>query len=307
MLWTPTLCKIAPIRRLTLAGAALFLLLAPASADEAAVKRGAYLAAAAGCDQCHTDKDRHGEPYAGGRLLKTPYGLIPTPNITPDKRTGIGGWSLADFTRALRWGVAPDDTHYLPVFPFPYYAGLTDQDLADLKAFLDSLPPVSRKDGEGADSIALIARARAAAAVALVPHEAQFRPDPAKDAVWNRGAYLVAAVGRCGDCHTARDLAGRPETGRWLAGSDGSFNGTKAPNITPDPEAGIGKWSDDDILTLLKEGQTPSFDFVGGGMAEIVGNTSRLTDADRAAIVAYLRSVPAVTSEKPAASQQNKK
>jgi len=298
MLSTPTLRKIAPIRRLTLAGAALILFLGPAWADEAAVARGAYLAAAAGCDQCHTDKERHGQPYAGGRPLKTPYGIIPSPNITPDKKTGIGGWSPADFTRALRWGVAPDDTHYLPVFPFPYYAGLSDQDVADLKAFLDSLAPVSRKDTEGAGSIALIGRARAAAAVALSPHEEKFQPDPAKNAVWNRGAYLAATVGRCADCHTARDLAGRPKTGRWLAGSNGAFGGKKAPNITPDPESGIGKWSDDDILTLLKEGQTPSFDFVGGDMAEIVGNTSRLTDDDRKAIVAYLRSVPPVASQK---------
>src|SRR5665213_1184319 len=101
MLSTPTSCRTALIRRLT-----------PAGADEAAVARGAYLAAAAGCDQCHTDKERHGQPYAGGRLMKTPYGVIPSPNITPDKKTGIGGWSLADFTRALRWGAAPDDTHY---------------------------------------------------------------------------------------------------------------------------------------------------------------------------------------------------
>ncbi|HEX3882495.1 MAG TPA: cytochrome c [Stellaceae bacterium] len=296
MLPTPTLRKIAPIRRLTLACGALLVFLAPARAGEAAVARGAYLAAAAGCDRCHTDKERHGQPYAGGRPLKTAYGLVPTPNITPDNKTGIGGWSLADFTRALRWGVAPDDSHYLPVFPFPYYAGLSDQDVADLKAFLDSLPPVSRKDTDGADSIALIGRARAAAAVALTPHEEQFRPDPAKDAAWNRGAYLAATVGRCGDCHTQRDPAGRPETGRLLGGSDGRFGGSKAPNITPGGE--VGKWSDDDILTLLKEGQKPDFDFVAGQMAEIVGNTSRLTDDDRNAIVAYLRSVPPVGSQK---------
>src|SRR5262249_40678390 len=126
---------------------ALFISVSAAvRADEAAVQRGAYLAAAAGCDQCHTDKEGHGQPYAGGRRIKTAYGVIPTPNITPDKKTGIGGWSLADFTRAMRWGVAPDDTHYLPVFPFPFYAGLTDQDLADLKAFLDSLPAVPRSN-----------------------------------------------------------------------------------------------------------------------------------------------------------------
>ncbi len=294
MACTPTPDKTAPIRRLILAGAAALLFSAGARADEAAVQRGAYLAAASGCDQCHTDKEGHGQPYAGGRPLKTAYGMIPTPNITPDKKTGIGGWSLADFTRALRWGVAPDDTHYLPVFPFQHYAGLTEPDLSDLKAFLDSVPAVSRPNPEGPDSMALVGRAQAAAAIALTPHQDPFRPDPAKDAVWNRGAYLAAAVGRCGDCHTQRDPAGRPETARFLGGSDGRFGGRKAPNITPGGE--IGQWSDDDILTLLKEGQTPSFDFVGGDMAEIVGNTARLTDADRKAIVAYLHTVPPIAS-----------
>jgi mono/diheme cytochrome c family protein len=291
----PALSKFAAIRRAGLAAMLLFPL-ASARADEAAVQRGAYLAAAAGCDQCHTDKNGGGQPYAGGRALKTAYGVIPTPNITRDRKTGIGGWSLADFTRAMRWGAAPDDTHYLPVFPFPYYAGLTDADLSDLKAFLDSLPAVSRPNPAGPDSIALIGRAQAAAAVALTPHEEPFRPDPARNAVWNRGAYLVATVGRCGDCHTQRDPAGRPEASRFLGGSDGRFGGHKAPNITPGGD--IGKWSDDEILTLLTEGQTPGFDFVGGDMAEIVGNTKRLTDADRKALVTYLHTVPPVASEK---------
>jgi mono/diheme cytochrome c family protein len=299
---TPTPDKTAPIRRVILAGAALLLLSAAARADESAVQRGGYLAAAAGCDQCHTDKKGDGRPYAGGRALKTVYGMIPTPNITPDKKTGIGGWSAADFTRAMRWGVAPDDTHYLPAFPFQHYAGLTDADLGDLKAFLDSLPAVPRPDPAGPDSMALIGRAQAAAAVALTPHQEVFRPDPAKDAVWNRGAYLVATVGRCGDCHTQRDPAGRPEASRFLGGSDGRFGGHKAPNITPGGD--LGNWSGDDILTLLKEGQTPSFDFVGGDMADIVGNTSRLTDADRQAVVAYLHAVTPVTSEKAGTAEK---
>ena len=264
-------------------GLALALLLPGAgrAADPDAVARGAYLAAAAGCDQCHTDKEHKGQPYAGGRVLKTPYGAIPTPNITPDKGTGIGAWSYAEFTRALRWGVAPDDTHYLPEFPFPYYAGLSDADIADLKAFLDSLPPATQDGLQGPDSMALAERAWAAVKVALTPPQPVFEPDPAKDAAWNRGAYLAATVGRCRDCHGAN-----------LAGD----KSRKAPNITPDPATGIGKWSEDDVLTLLKEGQTPDVDFVGGAMAEIVRNTSRLTDADRKAIAGYLRSVAPVAS-----------
>ncbi|HVC52684.1 MAG TPA: cytochrome c [Stellaceae bacterium] len=267
-----------------------------AAADPDAVARGAYLAAAAGCDQCHTDTAHHGAPFAGGRVLDTPYGAIPTPNITPDKATGIGAWSMADFVRAMRWGIAPDDTHYLPVFPFPFYARLSDGDLADLQAFLDSRAPVSRPDPAGPGSIALIGRTRAAIAVALTAPATPWRPDPHRDAVWNRGAYLVATVGRCGDCHTARDALGRPEQDRRLGGGISRLSGKKAPNITPDHATGIGDWSAADIEHLLETGETPDFDLVGGDMAEIVHNMRRLTEADRRAIVVYLKSVPAVSS-----------
>lgn len=267
-----------------------------AEADPAAVARGAYIAAAAGCDQCHTDSTHHGAPFAGGRLLDTPYGAVATPNITPDKASGIGSWSMADFVRAMRWGIAPDDSHYLPVFPFPYYARLSDGDIADLKAYLDGVTPVSRPHPAGAGSIALMGRTRAAVAVALSPPAAPWRPDPHRDAVWNRGAYLVATVGRCGDCHTPRDALGRPDPHRFLASGVSALSGKKAPNITPDRAAGIGGWSAADIEDLLKTGETPNFDLVGGDMVEIVRDTRRLTDADRHAIAVYLRTVPAIAS-----------
>jgi mono/diheme cytochrome c family protein len=258
-----------------------------------AVARGAYLAGAAGCDQCHSDSEHGGKPYAGAPPFPTPYGRIATPNLTPDRATGIGGWSLADFTRAVRWGVAPDDSHYVPSFPYPFYNRLTDGDLADLKAFLDSLPPVSRRDLEGAGSTALVARARAALAVALTPLRGAWQPDPAKDPVWNRGAYLVASVGRCGDCHTPRNWLGVPDGERFLAGSPVGPDGKKVPNITQDTKTGIGDWSEQDIIGMLTDGHTPDFDFVAGPMADIVKNTARLTEEDRRAIAVYLHSIPA--------------
>lgn len=263
----------------------------PAAADDAAVARGAYLAAAAGCDQCHTDSKNKGTPYAGGRKLASEFGVIATPNITPDRATGIGGWSAADFARAMRWGIAPDGTHYVPAFPFPYFARLSDGDLADLKAFLDSLAPVSQPRLDGAESLGLLARARAAIGAAL--GNASAPPPLAGDAAIARGAYLVAAVGHCGDCHTPRTWLGAPDAGRYLAGSHGGLEGTKAPNITPDRQTGIGKWSEDDVVSLLKEGIEPDGDFVGGPMAEIVRNTARLTDDDRRAVALYLRALPA--------------
>jgi mono/diheme cytochrome c family protein len=266
------------------------------AADDAAA-RGAYLAAAAGCDRCHTDSEHGGQAYAGGRPLVTEFGLIATPNITPDRTTGIGRWSLADFRRALRWGVAPDDSHYVPAFPYPFYNRLTEPDLADLKAFLDSLPAVSRPGLPGAGSTALLARARAALAIAVTPSPGPWQPDPGKDAVWNRGAYLVAAIGRCGDCHTPRTLLGAPDPDRFLAGAPAGpsdkTGGKQVPNITPDAKTGIGNWSEDDIVGLLTDGHTPDFDAVGGTMAEIVKNTARLTAEDRRAIAVLLASVPA--------------
>jgi mono/diheme cytochrome c family protein len=264
-----------------------------------AVKRGAYLAAAAGCAQCHTDKEHLGTPYAGGRrLFDIRYGTVVTPNITPDRKTGIGTWRRADFVRAMRWGVAPDDSHYLPVFPFPFYNRLTERDLADLHAFIASLAPSEKPQSAAGTGLVLLARARAAVAVAADSFPGPWRPDPARGAAWNRGAYLVATVGRCGDCHTPRNWLGAPDETRLLAGTSHGPNGKKVPNLTPDPATGLGKWSVEDIVTLLETGQTPDFDFVGGAMGDIVEDTARLTGADRRAIAVYLKSLPPVASRK---------
>jgi mono/diheme cytochrome c family protein len=283
---------------LRLIAAALGLALAavtprPAAADEAEVARGAYLAAAAGCDQCHTDSKNHGAPYAGGRVIDTEFGAIATPNITSDAATGIGGWSADAFVRAMRWGIAPDGTPYVPAFPFSYFGHLSDADLADLKAFLDSIKPISTPGVAGLPSLALFARARAAIGAAIAPGAAALADPAAGDGAGARGAYLVATVGRCGDCHTPLTWLGSPDAGRYLAGSHGGFEGKTAPNITPDAKTGIGSWSEDDIASLLKDGNTPDGDFVGGAMGEIVRNTARLTEADRRAIAAYLKTVPA--------------
>ena len=267
---------------------------APAAADEAAVARGAYLAAAAGCDQCHTDAAHGGKPYAGGRSLVTAFGVITTPNLTGDRATGIGGWSAADFARAMRWGIAPDDTHYLPAFPFPFYNRLSARDLAAIKAFLDSLRPVSRPGLAGSGATSPWARARAAIAVVATPLPGPWQPDPSHDAVWNRGAYLVAAITRCGDCHTPRTVLGAPDLRRFLAGAPAGPDGKKVPNITPDGATGIGYWSVGDIIGLLTDGHTPEFHSVGGAMAEIVRDTARLRPADRRAIAVYLKSLSPV-------------
>jgi mono/diheme cytochrome c family protein len=131
-----------------------------------------------------------------------------------------------------------------------------------------------------------------------------FRPNPARDAAYNRGAYLVTALAHCGECHTPRNWLGASEPSRFLAGTAHGPDGKPVPNITPDLETGIGKWSEADIETLLSDGQTPDFDFVGGAMAEVVKSTEHLTDADRRAIAVYLRSLPAVRSQAPVRPRQ---
>jgi mono/diheme cytochrome c family protein len=274
------------------AGLGLLLAAIPAryaSADPDAVARGAYLAAAAGCDGCHTDSKNAGAPYAGGRVMTTPFGAIATPNITPDGATGIGGWSNADFVRAMRWGIAPDGSHYAPIFPFPYFAGLSDGDLADLRAFLNSLNPATQPVAAAA-SLALAPRAYAAIGTAVAANRGIAAPP--RDPVAARGQYLVDTLGHCGHCHTPLTWLGAPDRGRYLAGSRGGLS-DGAPNITPDPKTGIGEWTEDDIVALLKDGIEPDGDFVGGAMAEIVRNTTRLTGDDRRAIAVYLKTVPA--------------
>jgi len=196
----------------------------------------------------------------------------------------------------MRWGVAPDASHYLPTFPFPYYNRLSAGDLSDIKTFLDSLPAVSQVNRVGYRTF--FAAARGAVVVLASRFSGPWRPDPTKDSRWNRGAYLVLTIGRCGDCHTPRNWLGAPDPNRTLAGASAGRGGHATPNITPDPESGIGRWSVDDIVTLLTDGQKPDFDFVGGAMGEIVNDTSRLSDADRRAIAVYLKSLPPIVSSK---------
>ncbi len=266
-----------------------------AFADAPDPARGKYLLAAGGCAACHTDKKNKGRPLAGGRALKTPFGVFFTPNITPDKKTGIGNWSDADFVRALRHGVAPDGSHYFPAFPYPSYTRMTERDMLDLKAYLFTLAPVVQANKPHQLKTPFGWRFLVGFWKTLYFTPGPLVPEPRKDDVWNRGAYLVRALGHCGECHTPRDALGGPKRGMELAGTDAGPEGGVIPNITPDEETGIGRWSAGDIASLLESGLMPDADYVGGQMGEVVDeNTGRLTDADRRAIVAYLRALDPV-------------
>jgi mono/diheme cytochrome c family protein len=283
-----------------LAAACLFAAPPAIAADPDAIARGAYLANAADCEACHTDREHGGQPYAGGRALATPFGTFYSPNITPDPETGIGRWSDQQFLRALRDGVRPDGANYFPVFPYPSFTGITDEDALAIKAYLFSLPAVRQANRTHDVSFPVSWRFLQDGWKLLFFRPGPFQPAPERSEAYNRGAYLVTAVAHCGECHTPRNWFGATDPDRFLAGNPDGPDGKKVPNITPDRKTGIGNWSEDDIIGVLTDGHTPDFDKVGGAMAEVVKSTSRLTDDDRRAIALYLRSLPAISSRGPA-------
>jgi mono/diheme cytochrome c family protein len=272
---------------------ALFALaaLAPHSVTAAGdPEHGRYVLAMSGCTTCHT-APKGGAFLAGGRELKTDFGSFFTPNITPDPETGIGGWSEADFIAALRAGVAPDGGHYYPTFPYTSYTRMTEQDIRDLKAYLDTIPPVRNAVRDHDLPFPFGIRASMIGWKLLFFDDAPFTPDPNRSAEWNRGAYLVNGPGHCGECHSPRNLIGVVDTDRPLSGNPNGPEGEKVPDITQGP-GGIADWSIEDIVGALEIGLLPDGDFVGGAMTDVVeGNTSQLTEADRMAIATYLKSL----------------
>jgi len=272
--------------------AALVLMLgawvAPASGQGDA-KRGEYLAKAGGCHGCHTETREGAVAFAGGRALKTPFGTFYGPNITPHPQAGIGRWSEADFVRAMRHGRRPDGANYFPAFPYPSFTGIRDNDLRDLWAYLRTLPASSQASRE--HDLWFIFGWRF---LVSVWKWFFFTPGPFTDAPGvpdqvNRGAYLVQALGHCGECHTPRNFLGGPKKSRFLAGGTGP-EGNSIPNLTP---TGLKKWSDQELRDFLVLGTTPDGDFPEETMAEVINKTtSQLTAQDIAAMIAYLRSLP---------------
>jgi mono/diheme cytochrome c family protein len=268
---------------------------APAGAADDVARRGEYLFRAAGCAVCHTDTEHKGAPLAGGRALKTPFGTFYTPNITPDRETGIGGWSEAEFDRALRQGIDDEGEYLYPAFPYPSYTRLTDADVHAIRTYLFSRKPVHQENKEHELKWYVRYRPLIGFWRMLYFKPGRFQPRPDKPAAWNRGAYLVTAVGHCGECHTPRNFLGGLEESKRFSGNPDGVDGADVPNITPDRKTGIGAWSAGDIVTYLDSGMTPDGDFAGDIMADVIDDgTSHLTPDDRGAIAAYLMSVPPI-------------
>jgi len=283
-----------------------FVLIAPYSMAQAApasqelVQRGAYLARAGDCIACHTAPE--GQPFTGGAPLNTPIGMIYSTNITPDLETGIGRYSMDDFVKVMREGVAKDGHRLYPAMPYTSYARLSQEDLLALYAyFMQGMEPVHNPNHPTQLSWPLSMRSLMAVWNALYLKKAEYATDPNKSASWNRGAYLVQGLGHCGGCHTPRGVlsqekAGSEKDGRqYLAGA--ALDNWHASPLTGDRETGLHAWSKDEIVEFLRTGRTERVAALGV-MAEVVGkSTQYLTDQDLMAIAEYLKSLPPSNDE----------
>lgn len=277
-----------------------FLLLAgtPLQADDSRLERGRQVFNAASCAVCHTDKENNGEPLAGGYALKTDFGTFYSPNITADLETGIGNWSDEDFIRALQQGVSPAGDHYFPSFPYTAYTRMHVDDILALKAYLFTQKPVKKanKEHELPFYMTLFPSARVWKARYFDAGEYQNHPD--RSAEWNRGAYLVEAMGHCTECHTPRKGLGALDMDKLYAGVQKLTGVGTVPNITPDKKTGVGRWSIDDLVYYFETGTTLSGDSSGGKMASIIDNSlSQISAADRKAIAVYLSSLTPVENQ----------
>jgi mono/diheme cytochrome c family protein len=260
-------------------------------ADEL-VEKGKYLTAAGGCYGCHTIPGEGKEPFAGGRALKTPFGVFYSPNITPDKETGIGDWTDAQFLTALHQGLSPSGHPYFPVFPYTSYTKIKDEDALAIKAYLDTLPKVVQENKQPDVSPPFSWRWLQWGWRMLFFNEGRYIPSENATPEIARGGYLVEALVHCGECHTPRNMFGGTDASLYMAGTPNGGEGEFVPNITPDTETGIGDWSKGDIVSFMKTGMKPDYDDVQGSMAEVVNHSlSKLTDEDLEAIAEYLKSI----------------
>jgi mono/diheme cytochrome c family protein len=261
------------------------------------IARGRYLAAAADCAACHTKPE--GKPYAGGVALETPFGTLVAPNITPDREAGIGAWTDDEFVAALHEGRGRDGIRLFPAMPYPAYSKMTRSDALAIRAYLQTIQPVPDKIEPNRLPFPLNLRSNMAVWNALNFKPRRLESDPSKSSEWNRGRYLVDALGHCGTCHTPKTWLGADKESAYLEG--GTLQGWFAPNITADTRKGIGSWSVDEIVNYLKTGANRDAIAAGDMTEEIVHSSSNLTDDDLKAIAAYLKGVAPVQESTPPA------
>ncbi|MDR3422929.1 MAG: cytochrome c [Xanthobacteraceae bacterium] len=258
-----------------------------------------------GCASCHSVPDKDpgkGERtrLGGGLALLSPFGTFYVPNISPDASDGIGGWTEADFVTALLKGTSPGGTHLFPAFPYTSYQHMKLADVRDLFAYLKTPPPVPGRVRGHDLAFPFNIRRLVGVWKLLFLHGGPFVPDASKPAEWNRGAYLVNGPGHCAECHSPRNILGAIIESERFAGGPTPDGKGWVPNITP---AGLQHedpaWSAKDIASFLADGMNPAGDFAGGAMVEVIRNTALLGADDRAAIAAYIASLPPRQGPKP--------
>jgi mono/diheme cytochrome c family protein len=252
------------------------------------VLRGRYLAVAADCQACHTNPG--GQPYAGARPIRMPFGIVYSANITPDPKTGLGSWTEADFYRAMHKGVAHGGKNLYPVFPYPYFTRMSRADVDALWSYLLTIPPVYQVTPRNRLPFPLNIRPLLSIWNALFFKPGEFRANPGMSGEWNRGAYLVWGPGHCGACHTPKNLLGGDHNGHALRG--GRLDDWVALDLTGDPRRGLASWEKGDIVEYLRSGRNARAAASGSMQEVIYYSTSRMSDSDLAAIATYLKGLP---------------
>ena len=257
------------------------------------IARGKTMTEAADCATCHTADPA--KPFAGGKRIDTPFGAVYSPNLTPDRDTGIGAWSDDEFLRALRCGVARDGSRYYPAFPYPNFTKMIRDDIFAIRAYLATLPPVRNTTPPPQLRWPLNYRVVMRLWNYLFFRPGIFEPDQNKSPAWNRGGYLVTGAAHCGTCHTPKNIFGADRRGHAFGG--GQIGGWFAPRLDGATRSGLKSWSANDIVEYLSSGRNGK-SHADGLMAEVVVNsTSKMSDGDVRAIATYLKDLPAGTPE----------
>lgn len=271
----------------------------PAAAQDS-VARGKYLAVLGDCAGCHTAPEMGAPPYAGGVSFTASYGTMYSPNITPDKQTGIGNWTADQFYTALHTGITAHGKHLYPAFPFIYFTHVTRADSDAIYAYLRTIKPVRARPPANRLMPPFNIRPLMAFWDAVFFHEGTYKNDPSRSAAWNRGNYIVNGFGHCAECHTPKNILFGDETSKPLQGAVEA--GWFSANLTGNKRDGLGQWSIADIVQYLKTGQN-KYAWAAGTMQEkVTSSTSKMTDADLMAIATYLKSLPSAPESEPSAS-----
>jgi mono/diheme cytochrome c family protein len=296
---------------LAIAGAAAFYVLTIPSravtedlpAHKADLVNGETMFNAGGCASCHATTGQDDPHRLGGGLsLVTQFGTFKVPNISPDPGHGIGRWSEADFVNAVLRGVDRRGKHLYPAFPYTSYAHMKLDDVRDLYAFMKTLPADTTPSAHHQIGFPFNIRRGIGLWKLLFLDTTVFMSDPAKDAAYNRGAYLVEGPGHCAECHSPRNALGGIITSRRFAGGMDPTGKFWIPNITSHAD-GLAKWSLKDVEFLLETGFKPKMDTVGSGMGEVVENISKLSTEDRTAMATYIKALPPRPGKPPPKSK----